>query len=140
MKRPIKSIACLACLALVLVCGCQIVGKGPSDEELIRNTLSDWAAAIKAQDIDKVMATYSEEFESSETPDKETHRDLIAGYIDAGYMDESEMDLESAEVTIEDGKASVTGVGFTTVMGDFGLDFALQKEGGAWLIIDFEYY
>jgi len=140
MKTPVKAIACLACLTLVLVCGCQIVGEGPSDEELIRNTLSDWGAGIKAQDIGKVMATYSEEFESSETPDKDSQRDLIEGYIDAGYMDESEIDLEQAEVTIEDGKASVTGVGFTTVMGEFGLEFALQKEDGAWLITDFEYF
>ncbi len=140
MKRPIEAIACLACLALVLVCGCQMIGKGPSDEELIRNTLSDWAAAIKAQDIDKVMATYSEKSESSETPNKDSHRDLIEGYIDAGYMDESAMDIEQAQITIEDGKASVSEVGFTTIMGDFGLEFALQKEGGAWLITDFEYY
>ena len=91
MKSPMRAMVGLGCLMLVLACGCQTVSQGPSDEELIKGVLSDWAAGIKANDIDKVMAVHSEKFESSEATGKEEQRDALAGYMEAGYLDDAEV-------------------------------------------------
>ena len=140
MKKPSRVMVGLGCLMLVLAWGCQTLSKGPSDEELIAGVLSTWKAGVQAKNIDRVMAVHSENFESSEATGKEAHRDVMMGYIEAGYLDDAEVELESAEVKVEGDKASVTGVELVTVVGTFELEFGLQKENGAWLITGFEYY
>jgi len=44
----------------VTICGCQTLGVGASDEELISTTMAEWKAAMAAKDIDKLMATFSD--------------------------------------------------------------------------------
>jgi hypothetical protein len=110
------------------------------DQELIKGVLSEWKAGVQAKDIDKVMAVHSEKFESSEATGKEEQRDTLTGYIEAGYLDDAEVKLESAEIKVEDTKASVTGCELVSVMGPLEVEFELQKEDGAWLITGFEYY
>ena len=90
--------------------------------------------------MDKVMAVHSEKFESSEATGKEEQRDLLGGYMEAGYLDDAEVSLGEAEIKVEGDKASATGVVLETAMGAFELEFELQKEDGAWLITGFEYY
>ena len=140
MNRSKAVMAGLGSLLLVLACGCQTVGKGPSEEELIKGVLSAWEAGIQAKDMDKVMAVHSEQFESSEATGKGEQRDLLGGYMDAGYLDDAEVSLDAVEIKIEGDKASATGVGLETAMGAFELEFELRKEDGAWLITGFEYY
>ena len=140
MRRSISVMAGLACLTLVLACGCQTVGKGLSDEELIKGVLATWTAGIKAKDVDKVMSVHSEQFESSEATGKKEQREVLTGYVEMGYLDDAEVNLDGAEIKIEGDKASVTGVGLETAMGAVELEFELQKEKGAWLITGFEYY
>ena len=67
-------------------------------------------------------------------------REVLTGYVEMGYLDDAEVDLDGAEIKIEGDKASVTGVGLETAMGAVELEFELQKEKGAWLITGFEYY
>ena len=169
MKKSASVIVGLACLMLILACGCQkadetpsdeavVKGafsagnvveaaaeapagekpvKAPSDEELIKAVLAAWKAGIQAKDMDKVMAVHSEKFESSEATGKKEQREALNGYIEAGYLDDAEVNLEGAKIKIEGDKASVTGVGLETSMGAVELEFELRKE---WLITGFEYY
>ena len=111
--------------------------KAPSGEDLIKAVLSAWKAGIQAKDVDKVMAIHSERFESSEATGKKEQREGMEGYIEAGYLDDAEVNLDGAEIKIEGDKASVTGVGLDTAMGTVELEFELRKE---WLITGFEYY
>jgi len=174
MRRSISVMIGLACLTLVLACGCQkadetpsdqagvggsvsellsggnIVeaaeadapaskkpAKGPSNEELVKGVLATWTAGIKAKDIDKVMSVHSEKFESSEATGKKEQREVLTGYIEMGYLDDAEVNLDGAKIKVEGDKASVTGVGLETAMGTVELEFELRKE---WVVTSFEYY
>jgi ketosteroid isomerase-like protein len=143
MEKSVIVALIVGVLTVTLMCGCmsETVGRGPSDEELINQTLSKWKAAVLDQDIDMLMALHSESFKNFEAPDKESQEAVMQNYFDAGYMDDAKVGLEGAEIAIEGDKANVTGVVLDVTVGEsrYPLTFGLQKENGAWLIIDFEY-
>jgi ketosteroid isomerase-like protein len=122
-------------LAIVMLCGCQILGVGPSDEDLVKATMADWKAALIAHDLDKLMEMYSENYVNTQGGDKNSVRDFIAGAIDQGYLDNVKVNLEDAQVTIEDDKADVGPVELTSDAGTYVLDYTLQKEKKVWLIV-----
>jgi hypothetical protein len=124
-----------AALFVVAVSGCQILGGGPSDTDLVNATMTDWKAALIAHDMDKLMKTYSESYLNTEGGNKASVRDFISGAIEQGYLENTKVNLEGAEVTIEDDKAGVAPVEVTADGGAYVLDFKLQKEDKSWLIV-----
>ena len=135
MKKPVIMKLGVVVLAAVLIGGCQM---GPTDEELISYTMGTWKEAMIAQDLDKLMETYSEDYESTEGGDKEATREFMEGVFEQGYVDGAEVDLEKAETKIEENEAEVSGVELMLDGGPMTLDFYLQKEEKAWLIVDLE--
>ncbi len=85
-------------LVAVLLCGCQM---GLSDEKLVNTTMTNWKAALIAQDLDKCMGSYSEDSESDRGVDKEAIRGFMERGIDEGFLDDIEVDIEGAEIAIE---------------------------------------
>jgi ketosteroid isomerase-like protein len=122
-------------LTVVMFCGCQILGSGPSDEDLVNATMADWKAALIAHDLDKLMETYSENYANTQGGDKDSVREFIAGVIDQGYLDNVKINLEDAQIKIEGDKADVGPVELTSDGGTYVLDYKLQKEQKAWLIV-----
>jgi ketosteroid isomerase-like protein len=122
-------------LAVVMLCGCQILGLGPSDEDLVNATMADWKAALIAHDMDKLMLTYSEDYVNTQGGDKESVREFIAGVIEQGYLDNVKVNLEDAQIKIEGGKANVGPLEVISDTGTYLLDYKLQKEKKAWLIV-----
>ncbi len=135
MKRSVILNLNLAVLAAFLVCGCQTLGVGPSDEQLVNTTMAEWKAAMVAQDIDKLMAAYSENYVSSRGGGKDSIRELMTRAFDEGFMDSVEVKIEDVQITIEDDKATFGPVEFVSDRGAFTLEYKLQKEDGAWLIV-----
>ena len=130
---------CVLILALLLVNGClDPLGKGPSDEKLIKATMTEWKAANKAKDVDRIMDTISENYVSFMGGGKQSMRDFLTGAIDRGFMDNVEINIKDAEITIEDDKAKFGPVEFIGERGPFALYYKLQKEGNKWLIIGVE--
>jgi ketosteroid isomerase-like protein len=126
----------VAALAVVMLCGCQILGLGPSDEELVSATMADWKTALIAHDLDKLMESYSENYVNIEGGDKDSVREFVAGVIEQGYLDNVEVNLEDAQITIEGDKATVAPVELTSDTGTYVLEYTtLQKEDGVWLIV-----
>lgn len=138
MKRSILVKLGAGVVAVLLVCGCATLGKGPSDEELIAATIAEWSAGLAAQDADKIMATYSEDFESADMPDKDSMRELIEMAIDQGFLEDAEVISDEAETVIEENTATFGPVELSGAMGSMMFDFTLQKEAGAWLIVGTE--
>jgi len=137
MKKSVIMKLGVVVLAAALISGCQM---GATDEALINTTIGNWKEALIAQDLDKIMETYSEDFESMEGGDKEASREFLSGFFEQGYVDGAEVDLEEAETTIGENEAEVSGVELILEQGQVTLDFTLQKEKGDWLIVGVEHY
>ena|GEM_PF-413550 len=126
-----------ATLVVALVCGCATFGKGPSDEELIMQTLNGYTAGLVDQDIDKLMAAYSDDFEGEGGATKEDLREFLGGAIDQGYLEDVEADLEDCKIEIEGGKAKVGPVGYSAAMGSITAEYTMKKDpDGVWRIVE----
>ena len=120
-------------VALALVCGCAAIGKGPSDEALLGDLLEQWKAAAIAQDIDALMALFSEDYAGSQGDKYDTKLFLLEGK-DMGYLDDMEVVLDSTEITIEGGTATAYPLELKTAMSEFTIKLTLTKESSGWLI------
>jgi ketosteroid isomerase-like protein len=129
-------------LAFVVgLCGCASLGKGPSDEELIQQTLAQWKAGIESHDVDMMMATISEEFVSEEGSGKADFREFLTDLIDDGTLAGAQMDLESAMTTIEGDMATVENATLSGDRGSIVLHMDLKKEAdGIWRIVGIQAY
>ena len=123
----------------VLVCGCAMLG-GPSDEELIASTLADYKAGREEGDIDKFLATHSDDFDNPEMGDKEALAEFVGGAMEQGFLDDLEVIIEEAETVIDGETATVAPVDLEGSFGGMSLELTLKKEGDAWLIISSEQY
>ena len=135
MKKSVILNLSLAVLAAVLVYGCQTLGEGPSDEQLINTTMAEWKAALAAKDLDKLMALFSEDYVSSRGSGKVAMRERMAGAIERGFLDDVEIKIENAQIRLEGDKATFSPVEFVADRGTMTLEYTLQKENGTWLII-----
>ena len=120
-------------VALALVCGCAAIGKGPSDKDLLGDLLEQWKTAAIAQDIDAMMALFSENYEGSQGDKYDTKLFLLEGK-DMGYLDDMEVVLDSTEITIEGAAATAYPLELTTAMSKFTIKLTLTKEPSGWLI------
>ena len=134
MKKSYALKGALCVLAAVVLGGCALGAKGPSDEELITGLIEEWKAAMIAQDIDKIMTAFSEEYTHYEAPDKEAMKDFMQGAIDMGYLEDAEIFLEEMELEIEEGTATLYPIDISTAAGEVTLELTLTKEDAGWLI------
>ena len=137
MGRSRLATVLAATMVVALVCGCATMGKGLSDEELIEQTLTAYNAAMVAEDIDKMMAAYSEDFEGENGEGKEDISELLGGAVDQGYLEDLEVDVEDCEIKIEGGKAAVGPVVYSSAMGSITIEYTMKKDAdGVWRIIE----
>jgi len=129
---------CVGVVAALLVCGCAILARGPSDEELIASTLAEWKAGLVEEDLDRFMATHSEDFASSQGGGKEELGEFIGGVMDQGYLEDAEVNVEDAETTIEGDTATASPVEVEGVFGVMVFEMTLRKEDSTWRIIGME--
>jgi len=134
VKKPVIIKLGLAILIVALACGCQ--SSGLTDEKLINTTMTDWKTALTAQDLDKLMATYSDNYASDRASGKDAVRERMTKIFEQGWMDNVKVNLEGAAITIDGDKAEFGPVKFTSDEGMFTRQFTLQKESGTWLLID----
>ena len=136
MKKPVIMNLRMVVVIVALAGGCQI--GGPSDQELIDTTMADWKAALIAQDLDKLMPVYSENYVSTRGGGKDSVREFMTDVFNDGYLDNAKVNLEGAETTIEEDKAEFGPVEVITDTGTYTLEYTLQKEDGTWLIVGSE--
>ena len=141
MGRSRMATALVAAMVVALVCGCATMGKGPSDEELIKQTLDGYAAGLVSQDVDKMMAAYSDDFEGESGAGKEDMRQFLSGAVDQGYLDDVEANVEECEIKIEGDKATVGPVEYSSAMGSMTFEYTMKKEAdGCWRIVESSMY
>jgi len=133
MKKSVILNLNLAVLVAILVCGCQTAG--PSNEQLVSTTMADWKASLIAEDLDKLMTVYSMNYVSTRGTGKDSMREFMTKAFESDFMNNVEINIEDAEIVIEGDKATYGPVEFISDRGTFALEYKLQKEEEAWLIV-----
>ncbi len=137
MKKLFLALFALSTALTLGLSGCAGM-KGPSDEELARQTCDAWAAALIAKDVEKFKATISDDFTSGQAEDKEALCGFIQEAIDSGYLDEAEVVFENAAFTMADGKCTVYPVDLSSAAGSVAAELTLSKADGKWLVTGME--
>jgi len=128
----------LAASLLTLVAGCQM---GATDEEQLTAALGQWKVAVEAQDIDKMMELYSDDFEGERGKDKEGVRQVFSMTKDRGALEDVDMDISEAEINIEGDKATVGPILYAGSWGEIEMMRILKKEAdGVWRVVGAEQY
>jgi len=128
---------CVWIVALALVSGCAGIGKGPSDEELIRTLLEKWKTAAEALDIEAQMALCSESLEST-WGDRKATKEFLLDAKDKGYLEDMKVFIDEAETTVDGDVATVYPLEVASAMGGATLELTLAKEAGGWIITGME--
>ncbi|MHC4455700.1 MAG: YybH family protein [Planctomycetota bacterium] len=137
MKSVITKAGVVA-LVVVFLYGCQM---GPTDQEQLTTALGQWKAALEAQDIDRMMEPYSEDYEGERGRGKEGVREFLSGLMDEGALDNIDMDISEAQIEIEGDKATVGPIIYSGGWGEIEMMRILKKEDdGVWRIVGAEEY
>lgn len=133
MKRLFVLTSVVA-LAAAAIAGCAGAAKGPSDEELIKSTLSKWSDGIKSKNLDTILSCYSENFRDGDGRGKAEVRRFIADVIEAGYFEGADVLFDQSATNVDGNTATVTPITLKSDMGAVGIRLELGKEKDGWLI------
>ncbi len=133
MKKSVILNLSLAAFIAILVCGCQTAG--PSDEQLVSTTMTNWKASFIEEDLDKLMAVYSMNYVSTRGSGKDSIREVMTKAFEGDFMDNVQINIEGAKAMIEGDKATYGPVEFISDKVTFRREYKLQKEDGNWLIV-----
>lgn len=139
MQKTILTKLVVAVVALGAVAGCASTGGGSiSDARMIQNLLTEFTDAFVKNDIDRIMAAYSEDFDSPDQGDKAAIGEFLGGAIDQGFLEDVEIDTSEMELNIEGDTATLYPVELNAAFGSATLRLTLKKEAGGWKIISQE--
>lgn len=120
-------------LSVAVIVGCQ-TAKKMTPEEMIMGQINKFAQALKAGDVEGVMAVFSDKFEHYEWGDKAGAKEFLQQAKDAGYLEGLDIDVGKVQVKVEGDKATAYPI---EVFGNFGsttVEFVFTNENGTWLI------
>lgn len=120
-------------LALAMA-GCATMAKGPSDEELIQETLGIWEEGMLAHDVDKIQLAISENFANERVSSKAELGEMNRRIMESGYLEGMEISMENSEQTREGDVVTVYPIDLTSPAGALSVKLTLTKEENAWLI------
>jgi ketosteroid isomerase-like protein len=123
----------------VLAGGCEMGGL--SDEAQLTAALGQWKAATEAQDIDKMMEPYSEDYEGGRGEGKEGVREFLSGMKEEGALEDIDMDISEAEIEIDGDEATIGPIIYAGNWGEIEMVRTLKKESdGVWRVVGAEQY
>jgi len=125
-------------MVAVMVVGCATMG-GNKDQKSIDKTLAGWKAAVEKQDIDGMIAAYSEDFKSERGGGKAEMKGFLTNAKDQGYLDGAKVDMAKAEIKIEKNTATVGPVDLSSNAGSITVGLAMKKDPDkVWRIVSSE--
>ncbi len=133
MKTLTKwGVCALAAFAMV---GCASMGGGGmSDEDAISQLIDNAMAALVAQDIDTMVASYADDFESDQGGGVVETKEFLQGAKEQGFLDGIEVSTEAMEIAV-DGEAATAGpIDLEGAFGSLSLEFELEKRAGEWVV------
>jgi len=133
MNRAVFAALMLTVCGVALSCGCEKNAKGPTDdEERISKVVADFRTAWVEQDLEGLMALFSDDFRDPEGLDKKT---LEVEFARGDVLRLFDLKIDAMEIKVEIGKATVNHLEMKSTSGSLDLGLVLEKEGGKWMII-----
>lgn len=130
----------MALAVSAMVWGCATMGgpSGPTPVEAATAALAEYHAGVQAQDIDRIMATISDDFSNSQGG-KQGMRSFMEGVAAQGLFEGMVINVEECEVVVEGDNATAKPVVYGTAMGEMSYMYKMKKEvDGVWRIINSE--
>ena len=132
-----------------MVCGCAVTGDRISSEEAAKESIPDpseevaaalaeYHAAMKAQDVGKIMAAVSEDFSSS-TTNKSGLRTFFEGAIAQGLFTDMAVNTEECGNAVTGDSATATPVTYGPPGNSSSYAYTMRREAdGVWRIVNSE--
>ena len=123
-------------LAVFAFTGCESTGGGGgmSDEDAIKGLVDDAMAALKAGDIDTMVANYADSFESDQGGGTAEMKEFLQGAKEQGFLDEIQIDLANLVIAVDGTKASAKPIELEGAFGSLTIEFDLEKIDGRWQV------
>jgi len=141
--------AVVVAMIAAMVCGCETTGdrtpaeevvktSGPTPVEQVTGALAAYHAAIKAQDVENIMAAISDDFRSS-TSDKDGLRAFFEGAVAQGVFLGMRIGAERCKVVVTGNTATATPVTYGGSGSSSSYKYSMRKEAdGMWRIVSSE--
>ncbi len=135
-----RNALCMMGIAVLIavMAGCATSGKAVSDEDLLDALKQKCAERIAEQDIDGLLAYYSDDFYCEPIGDKEKMRVFLEDAKSMGFLDDVELNFANATTVIQGDKASTNPVEISGYFGYVSATFHAEKRNGQWLITGME--
>ncbi len=119
---------------LVVLAGCATGGSNPQDA--VAKQIDGYVTATQNQDVDGIMAVFSEDFEHYEWGDKAGAEEFMSEANDMGYLEDIEVFLEDMEIDVDGdgGTATAYPIEMTGAFGSITLELTFTNEDGTWLV------
>lgn len=105
----------------------------PSDRAM--EAAKAWGAALAEQDLDKVMAIFSDDFEHYEYGDKQGISDFIGQAMDMGYLEDLEVDLDDAEAEVDGNEVIIYPIDLLGAFGSVTFELVFKEKDGEMKIV-----
>jgi ketosteroid isomerase-like protein len=138
LLRTAKLMCTMAVAIMFVVSGCAMF-KGATDEQLLSELLESWTATMGAhEDVDAVMALYSEDYVGADGSDYQGMSDRLEQFFPFFEQFDVEIDVSEATIEITGDTATIAPVVLSAPQGEMAFTLECKKEGGKWLIVGSE--
>ncbi len=134
MKKALAA----ALIAGLILPGCATLGGNTTRQ--VDDVVGDWIEALVAQDMDAIMAAYSENFKDFEYGDKAGFSRFISEAKSMGYLDDLKTDRSGETIEIEEDTAKVGPISLSGYFGAVTIHLQLAKEADGWKIVGQDAY
>ena len=122
-----------------MVIGCATTGVGPTPADEIIAMLADYQAAWEAQDVDRMVMAFSDNYSDSAGLNKEAVRSTYERLAAQGILQSIAVWLEECEIVVDGDSAIATPLVTNTPTGKFVYRTKLRREvDGVWRFINME--
>lgn len=123
----------LAVSLVAVVSGCASMPGGASVEDEVLATMAKYVEAMKANDVDGLVAFFSEDWENDEGATKDVLEGYFQGLADQGLNEDTEVILDETKVVMEGKVATMGPVVYKSSQDETAWEYEMVKEAdGVW--------
>jgi len=112
------------------------MAKQQDPTEEVTAVLAGFRKAFKEQDVDKIMAAYSDDYSNPEGTDKSGLRGFFEGLAEQGALQNTTVGMEECETVVQEDSATAGLVTYSSPNSETRYQYKLKREAdGAWRVV-----